>query len=175
MIETSAMRKGAADGTLVVDMPFSADILSFTRADLVFLGVDHSQMSYEVMAFLNNPSATMATAHTPEDGYAGRFIIFGHGGCYGDDGHCAVPPATNDPYDLRPRHPLTPTDKYINATNALRRVLATGGLSTLTLVTVASAPRRKDRRAADGLFSFDGVELRTYLSDVELDGEEALA
>jgi tyrosinase len=176
MIETDAMRKGAGDGTLVADMPFDVGVASFTRADLVFLGVDHAQISYEVWAYLNNPTATAATERTPENGYAGRFIIFGHGGCYGDDGHCLVPSGPPDPFDLRPRHPLTPTDKSINVTRALRRLIEGGhGLTTVTLVTVAVTPRRRDRKPSDDLFHFDGVELRSYLSDVEPDAVEELA
>ena len=61
------------------------------RADLVFSGVDHSQTSYEVRVFLNNPTADASTPRTAEHGYAGRFVVFGHGGCFGDEGHCEVP------------------------------------------------------------------------------------
>jgi hypothetical protein len=46
--------------------------------------------SYEVLVFLNNPRATDSTAHDVEHGYGGRFVIFGHGGCYADVGHCDV-------------------------------------------------------------------------------------
>ena len=76
--------------------------------DDVFAGVDHSTLSYEVRLFFNNPAATADTARTADEGYAGRFTVFGHGGCYGDEGHCDVPEPSRDPTDLRPPHPLTP-------------------------------------------------------------------
>src|SRR5215471_2746066 len=80
----------------------------FSRADLVFDGVDHSGVSFEARVFLNNPSASEQTAKTSENGYAGSFHIFGHGGCYGDDAsHCDIRSAPR-PYDPRPAHPLTP-------------------------------------------------------------------
>jgi hypothetical protein len=56
---------------------------SFERADLVFEGVDHAQGSYEVRVFLNNKKADDKTARTPRTGYAGRFVVFGHGRCFG--------------------------------------------------------------------------------------------
>src|SRR6266496_260174 len=62
----------------------------FARADLEFHGVDHSGASFEARIFFNNPGATAATEKTPANGYAGAFHIFGHGGCYGDLGHCEV-------------------------------------------------------------------------------------
>jgi hypothetical protein len=40
----------------------------FTRADLVFTGVDPSAGSYEVLVFLNNRGATDTTAHDVEQG-----------------------------------------------------------------------------------------------------------
>jgi hypothetical protein len=89
MAVTSDMKTGAREGILVAPLHFAGK--RFTRADLVFTGVDHSAGSYEVLVFLNNTRATDTTAHTIEKGYGGRFVIFGHGGCYGDVGHCDVP------------------------------------------------------------------------------------
>ena len=73
-----------------------------SRADLVFYDVDHSGASYEARVFINAPDAD---AGTPRDDphYAGSFCIFGHGGCFGDTGHCDVPSEPRDPFDLRPR------------------------------------------------------------------------
>ena len=61
---------------------------AFTRADLVFTGVDHSSLSYEVRVFLNNTDVDDETPCIPEVGYAGSFSVFGHGNCFGDIGHC---------------------------------------------------------------------------------------
>ena len=44
--------------------------------------------SYEARVFLNNPAATLETPLEPGEGYAGSFNVFGHGACYGEEGHC---------------------------------------------------------------------------------------
>jgi hypothetical protein len=172
MVAAAAARAGDTEQTLVVDLPFPEEgRIPFTRADVVFTGVDHSGTSYEVRLFLNNQAATAGTPRTAEEGYAGRFTVFGHGGCYGDEGHCEVPtPPTTDPTDLRPPHPLTPLDTYVTVTGALRRVLAhDGALQTVTLVPVSITPRRADRRPAPELLRFAEVSLQTYLTSTEAD------
>src|SRR4051812_48374972 len=115
MVQAAAARAGESEQTLLVDLPFPGEpgAAAFSRADVVVTGVDHSGTSYEVRLFLNNPTATAATPRTDGNGYAGRFTVFGHGGCYGDEGHCDVPAASSDPTDLRPPHPLTPLDTYV--------------------------------------------------------------
>jgi tyrosinase len=176
MVTAAAARTGDTEQTLVIDLPFPAQegLTPFTRADVVFTGVDHSGGSYEVRLFLNNPAATADTPRTAEQGYAGRLTIFGHGGCYGDEGHCEVPAPSTDPTDLRPAHPLTPLETYVTITDALRRVLAGGGaLQTVTLVPVAITPRRADRKPAPELLRFADVTLRTYLTSTEADAEPA--
>ena len=168
MAVASDMKTGAHPGILIAPLRFPGG--RFTRADLVFTGVDHSGLSYEVLVFLNNPAATDTTAHELEQGYGGRLVIFGHGGCYGDVGHCDVPPARS-PDDLRQPHPLTPVTKVVNITNALRHVLATNtdGLKTVTLVPVSQPPRPEDSAITADLFRFEEVTLRTYLSGTESD------
>ena len=163
--------RSASDGrTLVVQLPFpgaGADA-SFTRADVVFTGLDHSQGSYEVRLFLNNPDAEATTPRTSEEGYAGRLHVFGHGGCYGDTGHCDVPERGLDPTDLRGQHPLTPMDTYVTITDALRRLLDAGeSLQTITLVPVSVTPQRVARQPAPELLQFTDVSLETYLSVAE--------
>jgi len=129
----------------------------FTRADLVFTGVDHGKSSYEVRVFLNDPAADGA--------YAGRFHVFGHGGCFGDLGHCDVPEPSADPTDLRPRHQLTPLTTYLTVTGPLRRLLAGGtALETVTMLAIALPPRREDHAPTLDLFLFRTVDLRTYFT-----------
>jgi hypothetical protein len=176
MVTAAAARTGDTGQTLVIDLPFPAEegLAPFTRADVVVTGVDHSETSYEVRLYLNNPAATADTPRTAEHGYAGRFTVFGHGGCYGDEGHCEVPAPSTDSTDLRPAHPLTPLDTYVTITDALRQVLARdGALQTVTLVPVAITPRRADRRPAPELLHFAEVTLRTYLTPTEADAEPA--
>jgi tyrosinase len=125
MVTAAAASAGSTEQTRIISLPFPPEEgpAPFTRADLVFTGVDHSGSSYEVRLFLNDPAATADTPRTAEHGYAGRFTVFGHGGCYGDEGHCEVPAPSADPTDLRPAHPLTPLDTFVTITDALRRVL----------------------------------------------------
>jgi hypothetical protein len=111
MVPAASMTTGTAPGVLVADVSFrptSPEEGRFTRADLVFSGVDHSETSYEVRVFLNNPTADASTPRTAEHSYAGRFVVFGHGGCFGDEGHCEVPSQPRASTDLRLAHPLTP-------------------------------------------------------------------
>lgn len=169
MVAATAARAGDTEQTLVLDVPLPGDgHTPFTRADVVVTGVDHSGVSYEVRLFLNNPAATADTPRTADTGYAGRFTVFGHGGCYGDEGHCEVPQPSNDPTDLRPAHPLTPLDTYVTITDALRRTLTQhGALQTLTMVPVSITPRRADRTPAPELLHFTDVSIQTYLTATE--------
>jgi tyrosinase len=154
-------------GPLVVAVhhPASGSRAEFTRADVVLTGVDHSGSSYEVRLFLNRPGADGDTPRDAPSGYAGRFHVFGHGGCFGDVGHCDVPPATTDPTDLRPAHPLTPLSTYVTVTTALRRLVELEeDLESLALVPLALPPLRSDGRPAPDLFRYATVDLRTYLT-----------
>jgi hypothetical protein len=158
---------GTTTDALVVPLKYSAGAgrTAFTRADVVITGVDHSACSYEVRIFLNNPDSDGGTPRDEASGYAGRFHVFGHGGCFGDTGHCDVPPPTTDPTDLRPPHQLTPLTTYVTVTTALQRLLVSdSALETLTLVPLSLPPRREDQRAAPDLFHHETVDLRTYLT-----------
>lgn len=157
-------------GPLVVPVrhAFLGPAEEFTRADVVVTGVDHSGCSYEVRLFLNNPAADGATPRDAAAGYAGRFHVFGHGGCFGDVGHCDVPPPSHDPTDLRPPHPLTPLSTYVTVTSALRRLLATGGrLETLAMVPLSLPPLRSAGHPAPELFRYETVDLRTYFTPAD--------
>ncbi|MDQ6816113.1 MAG: hypothetical protein M3018_01735 [Actinomycetota bacterium] len=135
--------------------PLDGGDLGISRADLVFYGVDHSGPSFEARVFLNNPEADQSTPRDPDHGYAGSFHIFGHGGCFGEDGHCDVAAATREPLDLRPAHQLTPATKSVIVTEALRRHAGEASLR-ITVVGVAS-----DQPDADPL-RFERLSLLTY-------------
>ena len=172
MATLATARAGHNDQTRVLDLAFPGDAgqAPFSRADLVVTGVDHSTLSYEVRVFLNNPDATAETPRTADQGYAGRYTVFGHGGCYGDEGHCDVPEPSADATDLRPRHPLTPLTTFVTITGALQRIFAAGqALRTVTLVPVSLTPRRADRAPAPELLEFDDVSLQTYLTATDAD------
>lgn len=157
-----------ASGVVTIGLPFdpgSEAETAFSRADLHFRGVDHASLSYEVRVYFNNASACAATPRVADQGYAGRIVVFGHGNCFGDPGHCDVP--DDPPYDApgAQQHPMAPKDRAITVTAALRRVLdgqGSGGLKTVTLVPVSKAPKRESRGPCAGLFKYEAVALQTY-------------
>ena len=143
-----------------VSDPFDIADLSvaeLSRADLVFYGVDHGGDSYTARVYLNNPKATATTPTTAASGYAGSFTVFGHGNCYGDEGHCEPRARTTDAFDRRAPHPLEPQTKTVVITTALARVRG----SSLTVTVVAVDPRGKRAKASDAL-RFEHLRLAAY-------------
>ena len=138
--------------------PAAAGEPDFTRADLVFYGVDHSGPSFEARILLNTPDAGLSTPRDPDSGYAGSFTIFGHAGCAGDAGHCDVPTGPADPFDVRPPHALTPQTKTVIITDALRRITD----AELTIKIVPVRPGALSAELADTL-QFDEFRLLTFL------------
>ena len=131
----------------------------FSRADIEFEGVDHSGATYEGRVFLNNPDADASTLTTMENGYAGAYHIFGHGGCYGDDmGHCEVRPRRK--FDPRSAHQLTPARKVVIATDAVRQALQKGPQLTLKIVPVVRATTPK--AGPEDVVVYEKVSIITY-------------
>ncbi len=127
------------------------------RVDLVFYGVDHSGPSYEARVFIDNPDASVETAQTPAEGFAGSFVVFGHAGCYGDAGHCDIHDRVTDAFDLRPPHPLAPwTKTVIIDKNALGRAK-----DAIVVTVVCVAAGEQGAEAAD-LLEFEHVRLLSY-------------
>ena len=149
-----------------IDLPAHDPEADFVRAELQVHGVDHSGLSYQARVFLNQSDADMSTPReaTEEGGYAGAFHIFGHGGCFGDVGHCDVPSGPQPAHDLRLVHPLTPDTKTVVITEALKRVRAKGG-DTFTVTVVAQVydpgPLPLGRDLKEPLL-FDRLTLLTY-------------
>jgi hypothetical protein len=107
---------------------------TYSRADIEIEGLDHSGSSYEGRVYVNNTDADQNTEPITKNGYTGSYYVFGHGGCYGDQGHCDVAP--RGPYDPRPPHGLSPTRKVVVATDAIRQVAAKKEPLTVTVVPV---------------------------------------
>jgi hypothetical protein len=131
----------------------------FTRADIEFHGLDHSGASFEGRVFLNNPGADENTETTAANGYAGSFHIFGHGGCFGDEGHCDVVPRRT--YDPRPAHPLTPATKVVIGTEAVSAALGSGS-DTMTVTVVPMVTSLTEKCSADDVLNFESVRIVTY-------------
>jgi len=139
-----------------LDLPVDRE--EVVRADLIFYGVDHSGPTYEGRVFLNNARATENTAMTADQGYAGSFTVFGHGGCFGAEGHCAPNDRFVDSFDRRPPHPLTPQTLSIVITDALARIAADEVEVNVVPVILSG----EDAVAEYDVAAFDQVRLVTY-------------
>ncbi|HWA83766.1 MAG TPA: hypothetical protein VG820_10050 [Fimbriimonadaceae bacterium] len=131
----------------------------YARADIQFHNVDHSEASYQALVFLNNEKATSETPTDDANGYAGSFYVFGHGGCFGDEGHCEVP-ATRRPYDPRLSHPLRKALKIVIATDAIRRATEKGKTFTITVVPIVTAAT--NRCNIDEVFHCEYIRVMAY-------------
>jgi tyrosinase len=137
-----------------------------SRADLELHDVEHDGASYTGRVFLAwSADGDRPDADTPRDaehGYAGAFHIFGHGGCYGDEGHCDV--VARRAHDPRPAHSLTPALKTVVVTDALRRLLDGRNASrqeiTVTIVPVVTSLNPKC--GPEDVARFSSVRLLTY-------------
>ena len=127
----------------------------FERADLIFYGLDHSGASFEAQVFLD-ARGVGAGADEGHRAYVGSFFIFGHGGCFGDVGHCDIP-ASRDPFDLRPPHQLEPAVRVLTVTEAIKGSLERE-LDALKVTVVAHALGK----GADDVLAFETVRLATY-------------
>lgn len=122
-----------------VPIDFAGPEHRYVRSDLEIYGIYHGGPSYEGRIFLNNPKADQTTPRSRENGYAGSFYIFGHGGCLGDPGHCEVNEENREDYDFRSPHPLTPAKKKVTVTATLREIAKTNKTATITVVPVVTA------------------------------------
>jgi hypothetical protein len=132
------------------------------RADLVLIDAEHGGHSFEARVFFNNPGANADTELVDAAGYAGTFHVFGHGGCFGDAGHCEVNDRGKAPHDLRGLHPLTPIRVELIVTDALKRTLAIGDLKTVTLVPLAQGRPMTADPANEDVLRYSAVKLLTY-------------
>jgi len=143
-----------------LELPYGPDRTAISRADLTFYGLDHSGESYQARVFFDQPEATASTPIT-DPGYAGTFSVLGHGGCYGEDGHCSVrDPVTT--FDRRPPHPLVPATRILICTDLVQRLMADGRASvTVTVVPIVRAAG-SGSVADPAQMTIDQVSLHTY-------------
>jgi len=127
----------------------------FARADLLFYGLDHSGASYEARVFLD-PRGVGGNADAEHRAYVGSFYILGHGGCFGDVGHCDIP-FERDAFDLRPAHQLEPALRILTVTDAVRNLLERGIEEAKVTVTAHTSSR-----AANDVLTFETVRLASY-------------
>jgi hypothetical protein len=131
---------------------------SFYRADLQIHGLKHNGDSYEGRVFLDNADADPRTPCELESGYAGSFYVFGHGPCYGDDGHCEVAAGPIHPFDYRRPHPLNRQVAVVTVTEALRRAIDDGR----SAVGVTMVPSNVHDEDVGDTLDFERLSLVTY-------------
>jgi tyrosinase len=148
--------------TFEIELPGGDDRPEPARADLTFYGLDHSGPSYQVRVFFSNPSAGPGTPLTAGEGYVGKFSVFAHGGCFGEEGHCEVRPPVS-PFDRRQPHPLAPIARYLTVTDAIRDLIGRGERSvTVTAVPVVRASALATADQAADVLTVDQVALHTF-------------
>lgn len=127
----------------------------FERADLIFYEIDHSGHSFEAQVFLD-AGGVGPKADESHRAYVGSFFILGHGGCFGDVGHCDIP-SQRDPFDLRPAHQLEPAVRVLTVTDAVTALLKRG----VEAAKVSLVARTEVRHPQDVL-TFETVRLVSY-------------
>ena len=127
----------------------------FDRADLIFYGIDHSGDSFAARVFLD-PRGVGGSPGPDHRAYVGTFFILGHGGCFGDVGHCEVPQA-RDAFDLRPAHQLEPATRIVTVTEPVRALLDRGVEAAKATVVAET-----EGKASNEVLAFDRVRLATY-------------
>jgi len=132
---------------------------SFNRADIILTGVDHAGASYEGRIFFNNPTADESTPKTAGNGYAGSYYILGHGGCFGDVGHCEIQ-GEQRRFDPRPSHALAPIKKTVVATDAVRRAKDAKKPVVVTIVPIITGST--DKCDLQNVLKLDDVSVVTY-------------
>jgi hypothetical protein len=132
----------------------------YVRADIEFIGVQHAGASFEARVFVNNPTANAETQPIQGNGYAGSFYVFGHGGCFGDAGHCDIHPH-RDEFDPRRSHPLEPIKKVVVATDVIKAAATGSNAINVTVVTVVTSWSEQVEDTQDVL-QYDHINLVTY-------------
>ena len=131
----------------------------FARADLEIYGINHFRPSFTVRVFFNDPEVTEEDCREDRPSFAGRFSVFGHAECAGDDDHCHAPTAYRR-FDDRPTHPLTRAFRRVVVTDALKAALAGAEDETVTITLVAGTAG--DDEVEGPLMDFEGMSLTTF-------------
>lgn len=129
------------------------------RADLEFFGINHFRPSYVANVYFNDPDVDETTDSPDRATFAGRFTIFGHETCLGDEGHCEVDHEPPRRFDDRPTHMLTRAFKRVRVTDALRACQDDPDLT----ITVLATTHPQAATDLDGpLLDVEGVQLATF-------------
>jgi tyrosinase len=148
--------------TFEIELPAGDDRAGLARADLTFSGLAHSGPSYQVRVFFNNPDAGPDTPLIADEGFVGKFAVFAHGGCFGEEGHCEVQPPVS-PFDRRQPPQLVPIARYLTVTDAIRDLIGRDEHSvTVTAVPVVRPSALATPDQAADVLTVDQVALHTF-------------
>ena len=130
-----------------------------SRVELIFEELRRDNGSFTAYVFLN-PQPLPPDAGRDHPSFAGAFTIFAPSDCWGGAGHCdwKLPPVS--PYDRRPPHHLTPIDRALDITRAIRRLDDPAELT----VTV-HARRAAEPDATEGVLRFARLTANAYQTD----------
>jgi hypothetical protein len=128
----------------------------FKRVDLEFEGVEHDGNSYVALVYLNNRRVDERTGRDTSKGFAAAFSVFGHGVCWGEEGHCAVTEPVS-PFDQRPEHRLTPQNITLDITDSVTELGNVDELKVTVVAISTSAPTGRDK-----ILRFSQLTLITY-------------
>lgn len=94
--------------------------MGFRNADFEIGGIKHTGSSYEGLIYINNPDAGPQTGRDEAAGYVGSFDVFGHGGCFGAEGHCDNREPERRRFDNRPLNRNIRMKRRVDVSAALR-------------------------------------------------------
>lgn len=114
----------------------------FAEASLEFEDLQHEGPSFVVYLYFGNEEVGEDAGEAGE-GFIGRLFLFGHGECWGGEGHCDVPRGPIHEFDTRPPHPLTPINLAVDCTEALRN-LGDAEEATVTALAYSMEPEKKE-------------------------------
>ncbi|HWI08050.1 MAG TPA: tyrosinase family protein [Solirubrobacteraceae bacterium] len=124
--ETLIERQAGAGrpGEIIVCEPVPSQVVvpaaGYSTAHLEIGGIKHTGASYEGLVYINNPDADAGTGKDAEAGYVGSFHVFGHGGCFGAEGHCDNREPDRRRFDNRPLSRTIRMKKRVDITEPLR-------------------------------------------------------
>lgn len=133
-------------------------VKNHARAEVRIHGIRYSVDGGGVLrVFLNEADANENTPTKGNENYVGQFALFA-GGCVGGPGHCAPPPREKLPHDRRHRHPKTPGNVRLDATETIKKLRAKGA-TDFTVHVVALGP---DGKPASDVLRMEAVSLNFF-------------
>lgn len=131
-------------GEVIVCEPVPSAVVvpatDFKSADFEIGGIKHTGSTYEGLIYINNPDATPDTGKDEDAGYAGSFDVFGHGGCFGAEGHCDNREDERRRFDNRPLARSIRMKKRVDISDALRNAAQSEPEIQFTIVARTSVP-----------------------------------